>query len=77
VEELTRTAAARPCDLVVLAATRPGTLEPLTAGLAALARAAPLALARAGAAPQLAAAVAARLLVSDPVTAAGNIGRPR
>jgi MerR family transcriptional regulator, light-induced transcriptional regulator len=77
VEELTRTAADRAPGLVVLAATRPGTLEPLTAGLAALARTAPLALAGAGAAPQLAGAVGARWLASDPVTAAGNIGRPR
>jgi MerR family transcriptional regulator, light-induced transcriptional regulator len=77
VEELTRTAADRAPGLVVLAATRPGTLEPLTAGLATLARTAPLALAGAGAAPQLAAAVGACRLASDPVTAAGNIGRPR
>ena len=73
VEELTRTAAARPPDLVVLAATQPGTLEPLTA---ALARTAPLALAGAGAAPQLAAAVGAGRLAFDPVTAAVTIGWP-
>ena len=77
VEELTRTAAAHPPDLVVLAATLRGALEPLTAELAALARTAPLALAGASAAPQLAAAVGAQRLASDPVTAAETIGWPR
>jgi DNA-binding transcriptional MerR regulator len=77
IEELTRTAAARPPDLVVVAATQPGTLEPLAAELAALADTAPLALARAGAAEQLATAVGARRLNTDPVTAAETIGRPR
>ena len=77
IEELTRTAAARLPDLVVLAATQPGTLEPLTAELAALAGTAPLALAGAGAAAQLAAAVGARRLDTDPVTAAETIGWPR
>ena len=75
--ELTRTAAARLPDLVVLAATQPGTLEPLAAELATLAGTAPLALAGAGAAAQLAAAVGARRLDTDPVTAAETIGRPR
>ena len=77
IEELTRTAAARLPDLVVLAATQPGTLEPLTAELATLAGTAPLALAGAGAAAQLATAVGARRLDTDPVTAAETIGRPR
>ena len=77
VEELTRTAAADPPDLVVLAATLRGALEPLTAELAALARTAPLALAGAGAAPQLAAAAGAQRLASNPVTAAETIGWPR
>ena len=77
VEELTRTAAADPPDLAVLAATLRGALEPLTAELAALARTAPLALAGAGAAPQLAAAVGAQRLASNPVTAAETIGWPR
>jgi DNA-binding transcriptional MerR regulator len=76
IEELTRTAAGRLPDLVVLAATQPGTLEPLTAELATLAGTAPLALAGAGAAAQLAAAVGARRLDTDPVTAAETIGRP-
>ena len=70
VEELTRTVDARHPDLVVLAATLPENLEPLTAQLTALARHAPLALAGAGATPQIASAVGARLLTGDPVTAA-------
>ena len=77
IEELTRTAAARPPDLVVVAVTQPGTLEPLAAELATLADTVPLALAGAGAAAQLAAAVGARRLNTDPVTAAETIGRPR
>jgi DNA-binding transcriptional MerR regulator len=77
VEELTRAAQARHPDLVVLAATRPQTLEPLAAQLTELARHAPLALAGAGARPKLAAAVQARLLGGDPVTAAENVGWPR
>lgn len=76
IEELTRTAAARLPDLVVLAATQPGMLEPLGAELATLADIVPLALAGAGAAAQLAAAVGARRLNTDPVTAAETIGRP-
>ena len=76
----------RPCSgrtvdarqpLVVLAATLPGTLEPLTAQLTVLARRAPLALAGPGAAPRLAAAVQACLLGGDPVTAAENVRWPR
>lgn len=77
IEELTRTAPARLPDLVVLAATQPGMLEPLAAELATLADTAPLALAGAGAAAQLATAVGARRLNTDPVTAAETIGRPR
>jgi len=76
VEELTRAAAARRPDLIVLAATRAQALEPLTAQLAALARAVPLLLAGAGATRRLAAAVGARRAASDPVTAARDIGRP-
>jgi MerR family transcriptional regulator, light-induced transcriptional regulator len=76
-EELTGTVDARQPDLVVLAATLPETLEPLTAQLTALAGRAPLALAGPGATPQLAAAVPARLLAGDPVTAAENVGWPR
>ena len=77
VEELARTVDARQPDLVVLAATVPETLEPVTAQLTALARRAPLALAGPGATPRLAAAVRARLLGGDPVTAAENVGWPR
>jgi MerR family transcriptional regulator, light-induced transcriptional regulator len=77
VEELTRTVDARRPDLVVVAATLPENLEPLAAQLTALARHAPLALAGAGATPEIAAAVGARLLTGDPVTAAENIEWPR
>src|SRR5512146_241517 len=75
--ELTRTADARRPDLVVLAATPPETLERLAAQLAALAQRSPLALAGAGATPEIAAAVGARLLTGDPVTEAENIEWPR
>jgi hypothetical protein len=45
--------------------------------LTALAQRAPLALAGAGATPQIAAAVGARLLTGDPVTEAERAGWPR
>jgi MerR family transcriptional regulator, light-induced transcriptional regulator len=77
VEELTRTVAASRPDLVVLTATRTPTFEALAAQLTELAGRAPLALAGAGATPQLAAAVGARLLDGDPVTAAENVRWPR
>ena len=77
VEELARTVDARRPDLVVLAATRPENLGPHATQLAALAQRAPLALAGAGATPQIAAAVGARLLTGDPVTEAENIEWPR
>jgi methanogenic corrinoid protein MtbC1 len=77
VEELTRTVEANQPDLVVLAATRAPTFETLAAQLTELARRAPLALAGAGATPQLAAAVHARVLSGDPVTAAENVRWPR
>jgi hypothetical protein len=57
VEELTRTVDTRHPDLVVLAATLTGNLEPLATQLTALARRAPLALAEAGATPQVATSV--------------------
>ena len=76
VEELTRTVDARHPDLVVLAATLPENLEPLVAQLTALARHAPLALAGAGATPEIAGAAGARLLTGDPVTEAENIQWP-
>ena len=77
VEELTSTVEARQPDLVVLAATLPDILEPLTALLTVLARHAPLVLAGPAATPRLAAAVQARLLDGDPVTAAETVGWPR
>jgi MerR family transcriptional regulator, light-induced transcriptional regulator len=76
-EELTRTLDERHPDLVVLAATLPETLEPHTTELTALARRAPLILAGAGATPQIAGRVEARLLAGDPVTEAENIQWPR
>jgi methanogenic corrinoid protein MtbC1 len=77
IEELTRTVEASQPDLVVLVATQTPTFETLAAQLTELARRAPLALAGAGATPQLAAAVHARLLDGDPVTAAENVRWPR
>jgi hypothetical protein len=68
--ELTRTVDARRPALVVVAATLPETLGPLAAQLTALAQRAPLALAGAGATPQIASAVGARLLTGAPVTEA-------
>jgi methanogenic corrinoid protein MtbC1 len=75
--ELTRTIDARRPALVVLAATLPETLGPLAAQLTALAQRAPLALAGAGATPEIASTVGARLMMRDPVTAAENIQWPR
>jgi methanogenic corrinoid protein MtbC1 len=77
VEELTRTADARHPHLVVLAATLPENLEPLAAQLTTLARRSPLALAGAGATPEIAATVGARLLAGDPVTEAEHIEWPQ
>jgi DNA-binding transcriptional MerR regulator len=77
VDELTRTVDARRPDLVVLAATLPENLEPLAPQLTTLAQHAPLALAGAGATPELAATVGARLLTGDPVTEAENVEWPR
>ncbi len=76
VEELARAVDARQPCLVVVAATSPETLEPHTEQLAMLARRVVLVLAGPGATPQLAAAVKARLVSGDPVTAAENIGWP-
>jgi MerR family transcriptional regulator, light-induced transcriptional regulator len=77
VEELERAVGASHPDLVVLAATRPEALESLRPELTALARRAPLALAGAGATPQIASAVGARLMAGDPVTEAEQAGWPR
>ena len=76
VEELARAVDARQPCLVVVAATSPEALEPHTEQLAMLAGRVPLVLAGPGATPQLAAAVKARLVSGDPVTAAENIGWP-
>ena len=77
VEELERAVDASHPGLVVLAATRAETLEPLRPELAALARRAPLALAGAGATAQIATAAGARLIAGDPVTEAERAGWPR
>jgi MerR family transcriptional regulator, light-induced transcriptional regulator len=77
VGELARAAATAHPDLVVLAATVPGILEPLQPELTSLARHAPLALAGAGAAPELARATGARLMTRDPVTEAEQTSWPR
>jgi DNA-binding transcriptional MerR regulator len=76
VEELNRAVDTRRPALVVLAATSPDSLRPLTGQLTMLAQRVSLALAGPGATPELAAAVRARLLSGDPVTAAENIGWP-
>jgi methanogenic corrinoid protein MtbC1 len=77
VEEVAR-AVDRCCpDLVVLAAARPGVLEPWQAELESFAQRAPLALAGAGATAQLATAVGAAWLARDPVTEAEQAGWPR
>jgi MerR family transcriptional regulator, light-induced transcriptional regulator len=75
--ELVRAAGVSWPDLVVLAAARPETLEPIRAELTALARRFPLALAGAGATAQFADAAGARLLAGDPVTEAERTGWPR
>ena len=77
VEELARAAATSHADLVVLAATVPGVLEPLQPELTSLARHVPLALAGAGATPELARATGARLMTGDPVTEAEQTRWPR
>jgi methanogenic corrinoid protein MtbC1 len=76
VEELTRTVKATHPALVVLAATRPESLDTLAPQLTGLARRVPLVLAGPGATQELAAAVKARLLSGDPVTAAENVRWP-
>jgi DNA-binding transcriptional MerR regulator len=76
VAELTRTVDARRPALVVVAATLPETLGPLAAQLTALAQRAPLALAGAGATPEIASTVGARLMMRDPVTEAEQTSWP-
>jgi MerR family transcriptional regulator, light-induced transcriptional regulator len=77
VEELALAADAPHPDLVVLAATVPGVLEPLQPGLTSLARHVPLALAGAGATSQTASAIGARLMTGDPVTEAEQTRWPQ
>jgi len=77
VADLAQTVDARRPDLVVLAAAVREHLDALAPQLTALAECAPLVLAGAGATPELAAAVGARLLTGDPVTEAENVGWPR
>jgi MerR family transcriptional regulator, light-induced transcriptional regulator len=74
--ELTRTVDARRPALVVVAATLPETLGPLAAQLTVLAQRAPLALAGAGATPEIATTVGARLMMRDPVTEAEQTSWP-
>ena len=75
-EELSQAVRARSADLVVLAATREQTLEPLRIDLAGLTREVTLILAGPGATAELAAAIGGRLLAGDPVSAAAEIGWP-
>ncbi len=75
--EVTRSADAQAPDLVVVAATLPGSLGPLTEQLTVLAQRAPLLLAGPGATPGIARTVGARLVTGDPVTAAESVGWPR
>jgi MerR family transcriptional regulator, light-induced transcriptional regulator len=77
VEELARAASVSRPDLVVLAAARPETLEPIQAELTALTRRFPVALAGAGATAQFADAAGARLMAGDPVTEAERARWPR
>jgi len=77
VEELARAVGLSRPELVVLAATRPEALEPLKAELVSLAQRVPLAFAGAGATPQFAGMVGARLMTGDPVTEAERAGWPR
>jgi MerR family transcriptional regulator, light-induced transcriptional regulator len=76
-DEVTQTVDATRPDLVLLAATLTESLTPLRAGLAALARHAPLALAGAAATPRFAKAVGARHMAGDPVTEAEATGWPQ
>jgi DNA-binding transcriptional MerR regulator len=74
--DLIRMVERNPPDLVVLAAATPERFDGTLGDLARLAGTAPLAVAGAGAGPDLAAAVGARLLTDDPVTAAERLPRP-
>jgi methanogenic corrinoid protein MtbC1 len=76
-EELERAAGASHPGLVVLAATRAETLEPLRPQFGSLARRVPLALAGAGVTAQIATAAGARLIAGDPVTEVERAGWSR
>lgn len=73
VADLIRLAEQTHPDLVVVAASGPERLAPVTAELTRLAGMVPLALAGPGATSELADAVGARLLTEDPVTAAERL----
>jgi DNA-binding transcriptional MerR regulator len=75
--EAARAAEVSRPDLVVLAAARPQTLEPIRAEITALTRRFPLALAGAGATAQFADAAGAQLMAGDPVTEAERARWPR
>ena len=75
-DDLIRIANTNHPDLVLLTASTPDRFEGLTENLVLLARAAPLALAGAGATRAIADAVGARLLTEDPVTAAERVPSP-
>jgi DNA-binding transcriptional MerR regulator len=75
-DDLIETARATRPDLVVVTATTGTRFDGTTADLSRLAVIAPLALGGAGATPEIAAAVGAQLLLSDPVTAAEHIAVP-
>jgi len=77
IEEVARIVDVTHPELVVIAATRPEYIEPLRAELTAFARRAPLALAGAGATPQFASHVGARLMSGDLVAEAELAGRLR
>ncbi len=72
-ENLRRTVDVVRPDLVVLAGTMRGSLEPLRDELTQLARQAPLAIGGAAATAQLAEQIGARLLAADPITEAQQV----
>ena len=76
VDDLIRLAHLHRPDLIVLVGTRPERFDGLTDDFVRLARIAPIALAGSGATPAVAAAVGARLLTDDPVTAAEQMLPP-
>ena len=75
-DDLIQTVQATRPDLVVVTATTGERFDGVIADLSRLAVLAPLALAGAGATPEIAAAVGAQLLLGDPVTAAERMPVP-